>query len=408
MGANMAIINSKIDTLAVHSGNPGDPATGAVTTPIYTSSVYRQQSPGEINAFEYGRIGNPTRIKYEEAVAELEEGKKGYAFSSGVAAINAVLDILGVNSHIIATDALYGGTYRLFEEVKKHSSGLQATYVDLANIDSLEKNLQKNTKMVWVETPSNPLLKVVDLKALSLFCDKHDLILVVDNTFATPYNLKPITFGADIVVHSASKYISGHSDVISGIIVVKDDDKLIKALDLVYLAGGAVASPFDSFLATRGIRTLAVRIRQHNHNALTIAKWLEEHELVSKVYYPGLESNPDYQHAKTQMKGFGGVLSFELKGDGSVAKTFVEKLKLFAITVSAGGVESLSSIPALMSHSSIPREVRLKQGLSDGLIRLSIGIEDVEDLKDDIQQALQQATSSLEESDEIIAYNQAV
>ncbi|WP_150467199.1 trans-sulfuration enzyme family protein [Francisella sp. SYW-9] len=403
----MTIINSKIDTLAVHAGNPGDSVTGAVTTPIYTSSVYRQQSPGGEKAFEYGRVGNPTRSSYEQAVAELEGAKKGYAFSSGVAAINAVLDILGVNSHIIATDALYGGTYRLFEEVKKYSSGLQATYANLSDLDSLEENLRENTKMVWVETPSNPLLRVVDLRRLGQFCKKHDLILVVDNTFATPYNLKPISFGADIVIHSASKYISGHSDVISGIVVVKDNDELIEKLDLVHLAGGAVSSPFDSFLATRGLRTLALRVRQHNYNALTLAKWLEHHELVKKVYYPGLESSPDHHLAKEQMKGFGGVLSLELNGSDNLAKAFLEELKLFAITVSAGGVESLSSIPALMSHSSIPREVRLEQGLSDGLIRLSIGIEDVEDLKNDIEQALIKATTR-EGNIDVIDYNQAV
>ncbi|QIW09260.1 PLP-dependent aspartate aminotransferase family protein [Francisella sp. LA112445] len=404
----MTIINSKIDTLAVHAGNPGDSVTGAVTTPIYTSSVYRQQSPGGEKAFEYGRVSNPTRSSYEQAVAELEGAKKGYAFSSGVAAINAVLDILGVDSHIIATDALYGGTYRLFEEVKKYSSGLQATYANLSDLDNLEESLRENTKMVWVETPSNPLLRVVDLKGLSQFCSKHGLILVVDNTFATPYNLKPISFGADIVIHSASKYISGHSDVISGVVVVKDNDELIKRLDLIHLAGGAVSSPFDSFLATRGLRTLALRVRQHNHNALTLAKWLEKHELVKKVYYPGLESSPDYQLAKEQMKGFGGVLSLELKGSDNLAKAFLAELELFAITVSAGGVESLSSIPALMSHSSIPKEVRLEQGLSDGLIRLSIGIEDVEDLKSDIEQALIKATAREDNINEDIEYNQAV
>ncbi|BCD92149.1 hypothetical protein fh0823_22880 [Francisella halioticida] len=279
----MTIINSKIDTLAVHAGNPGDSVTGAVTTPIYTSSVYRQQSPGGEKAFEYGRVGNPTRTGYEDAVAELEGAKKGYAFSSGVAAINAILDILAVDSHIIEADSLYGGTYRLFEEVKKYSSDLQATYVNLGDIDSLEGSLRGNTKMVWVETPSNPLLRVVDLEELSQFCNKYDLILVVDNTFATPYNLKPIAFGADIVIHSASKYISGHSDVISGVVVVKDDDELINKLDLVHLAGGAVSSPFDSFLATRGLRTLALRVRQHNHNALAIARWLEQHRLVKNI-----------------------------------------------------------------------------------------------------------------------------
>lgn len=403
----MTIINSKIDTLAVHAGNPGDSVTGAVTTPIYTSSVYRQQSLGGEKAFEYGRVSNPTRTVYEQAVAELEGAKKGYAFSSGVAAINAVLDILDVDSHIIATYALYGGTYRLFEEVKKYSSGLQATYVNLSDLDSLEENLRENTKMVWVETPSNPLLRVVDLRRLSQFCKKHGLIFVVDNTFATPNNLKPISFGADIVIHSASKYISGHSDLISGVVVVKDNDKLIKKLDLVHLAGGAVSSPFYSFLATRGLRTLALRVRQHNHNALTIARWLEQHELVKKVYYPGLESSPDYHLARKQMKGFGGVLSLELNGSDSLAKVFLEELKLFAITVSAGGVESLSSIPALMSHSSIPKKVRLKQGLRDGLIRLSIGIEDVEDLKNDIEQALIKATTR-EGNIDVINYSKAI
>ncbi|QEO57987.1 trans-sulfuration enzyme family protein [Francisella marina] len=404
----MTIINSKIDTLAVHAGNPGDSVTGAVTTPIYTSSVYRQQSPGGEKAFEYGRVGNPTRSSYEQAIAELEGAKKGYAFSSGVAAINAVLDILGVDSHIIATDALYGGTYRLFEEVKKYSAGLQATYTNLSDLDNLEENLRENTKMIWVETPSNPLLRVVDLERLGQFCKKHGLIFVVDNTFATPYNLKPISFGADIVIHSASKYISGHSDVISGIVVVNDNDKLIKKLDLIHLAGGAVSSPFDSFLATRGLRTLALRVRQHNYNALTLAKWLEQHRLVKRVYYPGLESSPDYHLAKAQMNGFGGVLSLELNGSDNLAKAFLEELELFAITVSAGGVESLSSIPALMSHSSIPREVRLEQGLSDGLIRLSIGIEDVEDLRNDIEQALIKATTKKRGVDEITDYSQAV
>ncbi|QLE79411.1 PLP-dependent transferase [Francisella sp. Scap27] len=382
--------NFKSSTLSVHAGSPGDKTTGAVTTPIYTSSVYAQQSPG-VCEFEYGRVGNPTRFQYEKAVAELERAEKAFAFASGVAAINAVIDILSAGSHIIAIDVIYGGTYRIFEEVKRKTSNHEISYINFDHIDSLQQSLQKNTRMVWLETPANPLLNIVDIEKISRFCKQNNLILVVDNTFATPYNQNPILLGADIVVHSASKYINGHSDVISGIIAVSDES-LIKQIEFVQLAGGAVAGPFDSFLAARGLKTLALRMEKHNQNALNLAEWLEEHTLVKSVHYPGLKSSIGYEIAQRQMTGFGGVIALELQGTAETARVFLESLKLFSITVSVGGVESLSSIPALMSHSSIPKEIREKHGISDTLVRLSIGIEDVEDLQSDIEQALIKAT----------------
>lgn len=391
----MTIQKAHFETLSVHAGNLGEDSTGAIMTPIYTTSIYRQETPGEYKAFEYGRCGNPTRLKYENAVAELEKGKAAFAFASGMAAINAVADILDVNSHIIAFDAIYGGTYRLFEEVKKKTSGLSVTYLDFNDLDQLEDSIQENTRVVWIESPSNPLLKVLDIEEISKFCKKHNLLLAVDNTFASPYNQTPISLGADIVVHSASKYINGHSDVIGGIVVVKDDPELIEKVKFIQTSGGAVAGPFDSFLAARGLKTLALRMKQHNENALRLAKWLSKHDLVKEVNYPGLESSPTHEIAKKQMKGFGGIISLELNGDINTAKRFLESLKLFFITVSVGGVESLSSIPALMSHSSMPREARLKYGITDTLVRLSIGIENAEDLINDLDQALEKARGEL-------------
>ncbi|MFC4892920.1 trans-sulfuration enzyme family protein [Pseudofrancisella aestuarii] len=391
----MTIQKAHFETLSVHAGNPGEDSTGAIMTPIYTTSIYRQETPGEYKAFEYSRCGNPSRLKYENAVAELENGKAAFAFASGMAAINSVADILDVNSHIIAFDAIYGGTYRLFEEVKKKTSGLSVTYLDFNDLDQLENSVQENTRIVWIESPSNPLLKVLDIGEISKFCKKHNLLLAVDNTFASPYNQTPISLGADIVVHSASKYINGHSDVIGGIVVVKDDPELIEKIKFIQISGGAVAGPFDSFLAARGLKTLALRMKQHNENALRLAKWLNKHDLVKEVNYPGLESSPTHEIAKKQMKGFGGIISLELNGDINTAKRFLESLKLFFITVSVGGVESLSSIPALMSHSSMPREARLKYGITDTLVRLSIGIESPEDLINDLDQALEKARGEL-------------
>ena len=376
-------------TKAIHSGQEPDPSTGAIIGPIYTSSTYVQESPGEHKGFDYSRTSNPTRKALEICMTDLEEGGQGFAFSSGMAATATVLELLDTGDHIISMDDLYGGTYRLFENVRKRSSGLEFSYSNLSSLDGLESLLKPNSRMIWVESPSNPLLKIVDLEKVSAFAKKHNLISVCDNTFCSSYIQKPLNLGFDVVLHSATKYLNGHSDVIGGL-VVSSQEKEDLAEQLAFLSNsiGSIMSPFDSFLVLRSLKTLAVRMEKHCENAFEIASFLEEHEAIEKIYYPGLSNHPNHEIAKKQMNGFGGMITVVLKGGLKTATTFLERTKIFALAESLGGVESLIEHPAIMTHASVPAEVRKDLGIEDGLVRLSVGIESVEDLVDDLNQAL--------------------
>ena len=377
----------KFNTMAIHAGQQADPSTGAVITPIYATSTFAQSAPGVHQGYDYGRSHNPTRFAYERAIAALENGTDGFAFSSGLAAIAAILDTLPANSHVIAMDDLYGGTFRLFERVRKNSAALDVSYIDLSDEKNLEAQIKPNTKMIWIETPSNPLLKLADIAAIAKIAKKHGIALGVDNTFASPWIQKPLDLGADIVVHSATKYINGHSDVIGGIAVTKDKDWAEK-IGFVQNAVGSIAGPFDSFLAHRGLKTLGLRMERHSSNALQIAQWLDSHDDVEKVYYPGLSSHPQHELAKRQMQnGFGGMISAVIKGGVDRASKFLSETKIFTLAESLGGIESLIEHPAIMTHATIPPETRKKLGIADGLIRLSVGIEDIEDLRNDLQTA---------------------
>lgn len=377
------------DTRAIHAQQEFDAATNAVITPIYATSTYAQIAPGEHKGYDYGRSHNPTRFAYERAVANLEGGSAGFAFASGLAAIATVLELLEAGSHIIAMDDLYGGTYRLFERVRKSSANLNVSYVNLSKPELLEAAITPNTRMIWVETPTNPLLKLVDLQAIAAITKKHQLIAVADNTFASPWIQRPLEFGFDIVVHSATKYLNGHSDIIGGIAVTGSNQELTERLSFLQNAAGAIASPFDSFLAHRGVKTLGLRMQRHSKNALAVAQWLEAHPAIEKVIYPGLPSHPQHDLAKTQMqRGFGGMISVVLKGGLEAAKSTLTRVQVFTLAESLGGVESLIEHPAIMTHASIPAEVRQRIGIEDGLIRLSVGIEDVADLTSDLAQAL--------------------
>lgn len=375
-------------TRAIHIGSEPDPTTGAVITPIYATSTYVQESPGVHKGLDYGRSHNPTRFALERCVASLESGKAGFAFASGLAAISTILELLPVNSHIIAIDDLYGGTFRLFERVKKLSAGLSVSYVSSFNDPNLDSQIQPNTKMIWVETPTNPMLKLVDLERASEFARRHGLIAVADNTFASPATQLPLVHGFDIVVHSTTKYLNGHSDVIGGVVVVREDGELAERIRFLQNAVGAIAGPFDCFLVQRGIKTLSLRVQRHSENALEIAQFLEKHPRVEKVIYPGLPSHPDFALAQRQMKRAGGMLSLVLKGSLADAKRFLERVEIFSLAESLGGVESLIEHPAIMTHASIPSDKRAALGIVDGFIRLSVGVEDVEDLKRDLSQAL--------------------
>jgi cystathionine gamma-lyase len=375
------------ETKAIHAGQEPDPVTGAIMTPISVSSTYIQESPGVHKGYDYSRSGNPTREALEECITELEEGLKGFAFASGMAAASTVLEILDSGDHIIAMDDLYGGTYRLFENVRKRSAGLEFTFTDLSNLENLQSSIRPNTKMIWVESPTNPLLKIVDLKKVAEFAKKNDLIAVCDNTFCSPYIQRPLDIGFDIVVHSATKYLNGHSDVIGGI-AVSSDESLVNQLTYLTNATGSVMSPFDSFLVLRSLKTLAVRMERHCSNAMYIANFLEGHNAIERVYYPGLLSHPQHEIAAIQMSAFGGMISMVLKGGLNKATSFLERTKLFTLAESLGGVESLIEHPAIMTHSSIPEEVRNKIGIVDGLVRLSVGIETLEDLVEDLDSAL--------------------
>ncbi len=374
-------------TRVIHAGQAPDPSTGAVMTPIYATSTYVQRSPGEHLGYEYSRTQNPTRQAYERCVADLEDGSHGFAFASGMAAIATVLELLKPGDHLIAMEDLYGGTYRLLEKVRKRSAGITISFVDMSQPESIVAALRPETKMLWVETPTNPMLKLVDLKQTAAIAKQHNLLSVVDNTFATPLLQQPLNYGHDIVVHSATKYLSGHSDVISGI-AVTNNAELAEQLAFLQNSIGGIAGPFDSFLVLRGLKTLAVRMARHCENALELANWLSQHPKVSQVYYPGLTSHPQHALAKQQMRHFGGMITIELTGDKSATIKTLERCKLFALAESLGGVESLIEHPAIMTHASVPNEQRAKLGIKDNLIRLSVGIEDINDLKNDLAQAL--------------------
>ena len=376
-------------TKAIHAGQQPDPSTGAIMTPIYASSTYVQQSPGVHQGYEYSRSHNPTRKALEDCIAALENGSAGYAFASGMSATATVLELLDSGDHVIAMDDLYGGTYRLFENVRKRSAGLEFTFANLSDLDNLESALKDNTKMIWVESPTNPLLKLVNLQAVAEFARKHNLIAVCDNTFCSPYVQKPLDYGFDLVVHSATKYINGHSDVVGGIVVCGPDRQdLVEQIFYLSNAIGSIMSPFDSFLVMRSLKTLSIRMERHCDSAMQVAQYLEQHEAIEKVYYPGLQSHPQHELAKQQMNGFGGMISVVLKGGLASAKTFLENTHLFSLAESLGGVESLIEHPAIMTHASVPEAIRNEIGIVDGLVRLSVGIETLEDLIADIKIAL--------------------
>ncbi|MDM9383983.1 cystathionine gamma-synthase [Chlorogloeopsis sp. ULAP01] len=376
----------EFETKAIHEGQQSEPQTGAVIVPIYLTSTYQQEAIGQHKGYEYSRTGNPTRNALEEALAAIESAKFGLAFASGLAATTTVLSLLKSGDHIVAGDDLYGGTYRLLERVVKNWS-VTTTYVDIDDINNFENAIQANTKLIWIETPTNPLLKIIDIAALASIARQHNIILVVDNTFASPYFQRPLELGADIVVHSTTKYLGGHSDVIGGA-VVTSNEQLYTELKFYQNAIGAVPSPFDSWLVLRGIKTLAVRMREHEKNALFLAKFLEEHPQVERIYYPGLPNHPQHKLAKAQMSGFGGMISLELKGGFTEVEKFASRLKLFLLAESLGGVESLLCYPAKMTHGSLPDAERYKRGINDNLIRLSVGIENVLDLQADLEKAL--------------------
>ncbi len=373
---------------AIHAGQSPDPTTGAVMQPFYATSTYVQSSPGVHKGFEYARTHNPTRMAFERCVADLENGVQGFAFASGLAASATILDTLDTGSHVIALDDLYGGTYRLFENVRKRSAGLQFTFMDMTDPAKIEAAIKPNTKMIWVESPSNPLLKLVDLSAVAAIAKKHKLISVADNTFATPYVQRPLDHGFDLVVHSVTKYLNGHSDMVGGMVVAREKGELAEKLTYLHNAVGSILGPFDSFLAMRGLKTLHLRMERHCESALAIAEWLSTHPKVEKVFYPGLASHPQHALAKKQMNGFGGMVTPILKGNLDDSRRFLERLKIFVCAESLGGVESLAEHPAIMTHASIPAHIRKTLGISDSLVRLSVGVEDLADLKGDIEQAL--------------------
>ena len=376
----------KFATKAIHAGQEPDPSTGAIMTPIFQTATYAQAGLGENKGFEYSRTSNPTRSVLEACMAALEDGKYGLAFASGMAAESAILSLLSAGDHIVSCDDLYGGSYRIFERVMRRYT-VETSYVPADDPDAYEKAIQPNTKMVWLETPTNPLLRLVDIRAIAEIAHRHKLLVVVDNTFASPYFQQPLKLGADIVVHSTTKYINGHSDVVGGALVLNDEEAY-EAIKFYQNAAGGVPSPFDAWLILRGIKTLAVRMRQHEENARAVAGFLAEHPRVEKVYYPGLVSHPDHELAKRQMSGFGGMVSFQPKGSLVDIAQIVRRFKVFALAESLGGVESLVCHPASMTHGSIPKDIRESRGLTDTLLRLSVGIEDKEDLMRDLEQAL--------------------
>ena len=376
-------------TRAIHAGQEPDPTTGAIITPIYATSTYVQESPGKHKGYDYSRSINPTRLAYEKCIADLESGTRGFAFASGLAAMSTALDLLESGSHLVVSDDLYGGTFRLFEKVRRASANLDFTYVDLTDASRFQKAIKKNTRMVWIETPSNPLLKIIDLVAIARIAREHKILSVSDNTFATPWIQRPLEFGFDIVVHSATKYLNGHSDMIGGVAVVGGNKELGDRMWFLQNSVGAIAGAFDSFLVLRSLKTLALRMERHCANALEIARWLEEQPQVRSVSYPGLKSHSQHDLARTQMRGFGGMVTIVLKTDLAGTRRFLENTHLFALAESLGGVESLINHPALMTHASVPKEQREALGVIDSLVRISVGVEDLRDLVDDLKSALE-------------------
>lgn len=375
-------------TRVIHAGQAPDPSTGALMPPIYANSTYLQDSPGVHKGLDYGRSHNPTRWALERCVADLEGGSKAFAFASGLAAISATLELLDAGSHIVSGNDIYGGTFRLFERVRRRSAGHEFSFVDLTDIGAIEAALRPETRMVWIETPSNPLLRLADLEAIARLCRSRGILCVADNTFASPRIQRPLELGFDVVVHSTTKYLNGHSDVIGGIAVVGDNPELAERLGFLQNAVGAIAGPFDAFLTLRGVKTLALRMERHCANALELAQWLEHQPQVARVHYPGLPSHPQHELAKRQMNGFGGMISMDLATDLAGSKRFLENVRIFALAESLGGVESLIEHPAIMTHATIPPATRAELGIGDALVRLSVGVEDVEDLRADLAQAL--------------------
>jgi cystathionine gamma-lyase len=376
-------------TRAIHAGQEPDPSTGAIMTPIYATSTYVQESPGKHKGYDYARSINPTRLAYEKCVADLESGTRGFAFASGLAAMATALELIDSGSHIIASDDLYGGTFRLFDKVRRRSANLDFTFVDLTDARDFEDEIKSNTRMVWIETPSNPLLKLIDLEVIAKTARERNVISVCDNTFASPWIQRPLELGFDVVIHSATKYLNGHSDLIGGVMVVGENKELGDQIAFLQNSVGAIAGAFDSFLVMRSLKTLALRMERHCANALEIARWLEEEPKVKSVSYPGLKSHPQHDLARQQMRGFGGMVTITLKADLEGTKRFLESTELFALAESLGGVESLINHPALMTHASVPKEQRDALGVTDSLVRLSVGIEDVRDLIEDLKNAFE-------------------
>ncbi|MFC5571458.1 trans-sulfuration enzyme family protein [Lysobacter yangpyeongensis] len=377
-----------LGTLAIHGGQSPDPSTGAVMPPIYATSTYAQRSPGEHQGFEYSRSHNPTRFAYERCIAALEGGSRGYAFASGLAATSTVLEMFDSGSHVIAMDDVYGGTYRLFERVRRRSAGLDFSWVDLSDPAAFEAAIRPDTRLVWIETPTNPLLKLVDIEQIAAIARRHGLIVAVDNTFSSPIVQRPLELGAHLVMHSATKYLNGHSDMVGGVVVVGDDAELAEKMTFLQNAVGGVQGPFDSFLALRGLKTLHLRMKAHCENAQALSEWLQSHPAIEKVVYPGLQSHPQHALARRQMNGFGGMVSIFVKGGLDGARRMMERCHLFTIAESLGGVESLVNHPAIMTHASIPPERRAQLGVTDNLVRLSVGVESLEDLREELGSAL--------------------
>lgn len=380
--------NAHFDTRAIHAGQEPCPSTGAVMTPIYATSTYRQAAPGEHLGYEYSRTQNPTRAAYEACIASLESGQHGFAFASGMAAINTVIDLLDSGDHVIAMDDLYGGTFRLFDKVKTRTSNLSFSFIDMSDPKTIEAAITPKTRLLWLETPSNPMLKLANLREIAAIAKKHNLITVADNTFATPWIQRPIEAGFDIVLHSATKYLNGHSDVVSGVVVVGDNPQLAEKIGYLQNSCGGVAGPFDSFLVLRSLKTLSIRMQRHCDNAKVLAQWLNTQPRVKHIIYPGLPSHPQHALAKEQMHDFGGMISMTIDGGLEDAKRFLARCELFTLAESLGGVESLIEHPAIMTHASIPAEKRKALGIEDGFIRLSVGIEHIDDLRADLEYAL--------------------
>lgn len=381
--------NMKFNTRAIHAGQSPDPTTGAIMTPVYLTSTYVQESPGVHKGWEYSRTHNPTRKAYEDCIASLESGKYGFAFSSGCAATTTVMHLLTSGDHVIAMDDMYGGTFRLFDKVLRHH-GLEFSYTDLTKVENVEKSIKPNTKMIWIETPTNPTLKLADIKKISAIAAAKNILVVVDNTFMSPYFQRPLELGANIVVHSATKYIGGHSDVVGGV-AVTSDKAIAERLQFLTNSMGGIQGAFDAFLALRSLKTLPLRMKAHAENGMKVANYLEKHPQVEKIIYPGLASHPQHALAKEQMSGFGGMITFFIKGGLPAARKFLESVEVFALAESLGGVESLVEHPAIMTHASVPAEQRKALGIDDSLIRLSVGVEDVDDLLQDLEQAFKNA-----------------